>query len=186
MAFNVDRRKAVLAVGIAAVVGLLDWFFMYYITSFTFQAKTQTVDLGGFRLLIPVQWFPVLGVVLASFVAWLEVSDRVFPRRGGPEVDPLGYARLLRAIAFSLMTFVCVLYIPYLLGSNWFWAKVSRLGQSVSQLRDIGLSLLNTQQPLMTLDPLWQYSISQVLATAAMVLVAWTFSRTPRRLRKPR
>jgi len=186
MASNINRTKALWAIGIAAVIGLLDQFYMFYITSFTFQVRTQTVDVGGFKLLIPIQWLPILGVFLATLVGWFEVSDKIFPRRSGPEIDQLGYARLLRAIAFSVLTFVCVLYIPYLLGSNWFWAKVSRLGHSIPQLRDIGLSLLNTQEPIMTLDPLWQYSISQVLATAAMLLVAWAFSRTSRRPRKPR
>ena len=186
MASNINRTKALWAVGIAAVIGALDWFYMFYITSFTLQVKTQTVDVGGFRFLIPIQWLPIVGVFLATLVAWLEVSDKIFPRRSGPEIDQLGYARLLRAVAFSVMTFVCVLYIPYLLGSNWFWTEVSRLGHSIPQLLDIGPALLNTQEPAMTLNSLWQYSISQVLATAAMVLVAWAFSRTTRRPRKPR
>jgi hypothetical protein len=182
MASNINRTKALWAVGIAAVIGLLDWFYMFYITSFTLQVKTQTVGAGGFKFLIPIEWLPILGVFLATLVAWFEVSDKIFPRRSGPEIDQLANARLLRAVAFSVMTFVCVLYVPYLLGSNWFWAKVS----SIPQLGDIGLTLLNTQEPAMTLDPLWQYSISEVLATAAMVLVAWAFSRIPRRPRKPR
>jgi hypothetical protein len=186
MASNINRTKALWAVGIAIVIGLLDWFYMFYITSFTLQVKTQAIDVGGFMLLIPIEWLPILGVFLATLVGWFEVSDKIFPRRSGPEVDQLGYARLLRAVAFSVMTFVCVLYIPYLLGSEWFWVKVSRFGHSVPQLRDIGLSLFKTQEPAMTLDPLWQYSISQVLATAAMLLVAWAFSRTSRRPRKPR
>lgn len=182
MASNINRTKALWAVGIAAVIGVLDWFCMFYITSFTLQAKTQTLDVGGLTFLIPILWLPILGVFLATLVAWFEVSGKIFPRRTGPEIDQLGYPRLLRAVAFSVMTFVGVLYIPYLLGSNWFWTKVS----SIPQLRDIGLTLLNTQGPMMTLDPLWQYSISQVLAAAAMVLVAWAFSRTSRRPRKPR
>ena len=47
MASNITRTKWLWAVGIAAVIGLLDWFFMFYISSFTFQVKTQTVDVGG-------------------------------------------------------------------------------------------------------------------------------------------
>jgi hypothetical protein len=184
MASSGEGRKALFAVGIAAVIGLLDWFLMFYVTSFTFQAKP--VDVGSFKLPITVQWLPILGVVLATFVAWFEVSARIFPRRGGPVADPLGYARLFRAVGFSLMAFVCVLYIPYLLGSNWFWGEMSNLSHSSSQVQNIGLSLLKAQEPLMTLDPVWQYSISQIVATAAMILVAWAFSRTPRRLRKPR
>jgi hypothetical protein len=184
MASTGEGRKALFAVGIAAVIGLIDWFFMFYITSYNFQAKP--VDVGSFKLPITVQWLPVLGIVLATFVAWFEVSARIFPRRGGPTVDPLGHARLLRAVGFSIMTFVCVLYIPYLLGSNWFWAEMSSLSHSSSQVRDFGLSLLNTQEPFMTLDPIWQYSVSQIIATAAMILVALALSRTPKRIRKPK
>jgi hypothetical protein len=184
MASTGEGQKALFAVGIAVVIGLVDWFFMYYMTSFTFQ--TKPFDVGSFKLPFAVQWLPVLGVVLATFVAWFEASARIFPRRGGPVPDPLGYARLFRAVGFSLMAFICVLYIPYILGSNWFWAGVSNLSHSSAQVEGFGVSLLKAQEPMMTLNPLWQYSVSQMVATAAMVVVAWSFSRTPRRPRKLR
>jgi uncharacterized membrane protein len=186
MAWSSTRARSISVVGISAVIAALDWFYMFYITSYNFEVKTQNFEFGGFTLVMPIQWLPVLGVFLVTFVAWYEVSARIFPRRAGPETDPVATARLMRAFALSVMTFVCVLYIPYLLGSAWFWAKLSKLGRSVPQVLGMGRSLLNTQEPFMTLDPLWQYSISQILATAAMVMVAWAFSRTARRPRKPR
>jgi hypothetical protein len=92
----------------------------------------------------------------------------------------------MRVIVFSVMAFACVLYIPYLLGSNWFWTRTSEVSRSITQFRDIGLSLLHGQERIMTLNPLWQYSITQILATVAMLTVAWLFGRAARRPRKLR
>jgi hypothetical protein len=186
MAWSTNRAKSISVVGISAVIAALDWFFMFYITSYNFEVKTLNLGVGGLTFAMPILWLPILGVFLVALVAWYEVLTRIFPRRAGPEIDPLTNARWLRAIAFSVMTFVCVLYIPYLLGSVWFWAKVSKLGHSIPQIQGVGLSILNTQTPVMTINPLWQYSLSQIFATAAMVIVAWAFSRTVRRPRKPR
>jgi len=186
MASSISRAKPTVVVGISVIVAALDWFYMFYITSYNFEAKIQNLEFGGLRLAIPIQWLPVLGVFLVTLVAWYEVSARLFPRRAGPETDPLVGARLMRAIVFSVMAFVLVLYVPYLLGSVWFWAKVSKIGRSLPQVLGIGRSLLNTLEPLMTMNPLWQYSISQILATAAMVVVAWATARIVRRPRKPR
>ncbi len=181
-----NLKKTTSVVGVSLLLFLLDWFFMVYSTAHGFEVKTQSLTLGGLNLQLPLQWLSVIGVLLVSLVAWYEVSAQIFPRRAGPEVDPLGNARIMRVIVFSLTAFVCILYIPYVLGSNWFWTEMSGAGRSVTQLRDFDLSLLHTQEPAMTLYPLWQYSITQILATSAMVTVAWLFSRTARRPRKLR
>lgn len=184
MPSNPSLVKVSSVAGVSAVIFLLDWFYMVYMTSHGFDVKTENLMIGGLSFSIPVQWLPVLGVLSVSLVAWYEVSARIFPRRAGPEIDPLAKVRIMRVIAFSVMIFACVLYIPYLLGSNWFWGRLS--GQSIAQVRDFGLSLLRAQEPVMTLNPLWQYSISQVVATGAMVLFVWVFGRVARRVRKPR
>ncbi len=182
---SLNRTKLSTAAGVSAAIFLLDWFYLTYVISYGFEAKTQNFMLGSLVFSIPIQLLPVLGVLLVSLVGWYEVSERIIPRRAGPEVDPLARARFMRAIAFSIMAFVCVLYIPYLTGSNWFWAGVSRLGRGIPQF--LGLrALLNAQMPLMVLDPLWKYSLSQILATGAMIIVAWVFGRVAKRPRRPR
>jgi hypothetical protein len=184
LASRVNIARTSTWLGVSALIFLLDWFFMVYMTEYGLEAKTQTFILGGFNLQIPLLWLPVLGILLVTVVALYDVILRIFPRRTGPEVDPLGNARLIRAIAFSVMAFALVLYVPYIFGSNWFWARLSEAGRNVTQLLGLGTSLLHAQQQFMTMNPLWQYSISQVLAAAAMILVAWAFARIARRPRK--
>jgi len=181
---NVARTSAWLAV--SALIFVLDWFYMAYMTEYGLEAKTQSFMLGGFNLQVPLLWLPVIGILLVSVVTLYDVILRIFPRRTGPEVDQLGNARFIRVIAFSVTAFAFVLYVPYILGSNWFWARLSDAGRSITQLHGLGTSLLNTQEQFMTMNPLWQYSISQVLATAALILVAWAFARIARRPRKLR
>jgi hypothetical protein len=73
-----------------------------------------------------------------------------------------------------------------LIGSNWFWARISETGKSIIQVRDFGLSLLSSVESMMRLNQLWQYSLSQILAPALMILGAWAFGRSARRQKKPR
>jgi hypothetical protein len=169
--------------GMTVVVFLLDWFYMIYITSHGFDVKAESFTIAGSSVSVPLQWLPVVGIIMVAFAAWYEVSARIFPRRG-LDVDPLGGIRLLRAVAVSLALFIFVLYVPYLIGSNWFWARLSELSKSFSQIRIFSQSVLNIDESAMSLSPLWQYSVSQVLAAAAMVLSAWAFARIARRPRK--
>jgi len=167
------------------VVFLLDWFYVLYITAHGFDLKAQSYNVAGLSISVPLQWLPVVGIVIVAFVAWYDVSARIFPRRG-VDVDPLGKLRLLRAVAVSLALFVSVLYVPYLIGSNWFWARLSGLSKSFSQITSFSQSFLNTDESVMSLNPLWQYSLSQVLAAVVIVLSTWMFARVSRRPRKQR
>ena len=172
--------------GVTLLIVILDLFFIVYLSSYGLESRVQEIALGGLRTSIQIQWLPLLGVVLLSFVTWYETYYRIFPRRGTFEIDPLGRMRLIRAIVFSLAFFVWVLYIPYLIGSNWFWARISETGNSISQVRDFGHSLLGDVESMMRLSQVWQYSLSQTLAPAVMFLGAWAFGRAARRPKKQR
>jgi uncharacterized membrane protein len=165
------------------VIFLLDWFYLAYMTSKGFEPKIHEFVFGTFKLSIPLQWLPVAGLLLVSFVVWYEVSFTILPRRGGLEQDTLSNLRLMRAMGLSLAVFVTVLYVPYVIGSDWFWARLSS-ASSISQIRDLGQRLLNADQTLMGLDQIWQYSISQSAALACMVIFALIFGRSPKRIRK--
>ena len=92
--------------------------------------------------------------------------------------------RLVRAIAFSTTLFILVLFVPALIRSNWFWSSLSTAGKGSVQVLDFGNSLLGAVQSIITLNMLWQYSLSQTLAPAVMVLGVWALSRVTRRVRK--
>lgn len=169
--------------GTTALIFLLDWFYLAYMTSKGFAPKTHEFAIGTFKLSIPIQWLPVAGVLLVSFIAWYEVSFTIFPRRVALGQDTLSNIRLIRAILVSLAVFVSVLYLPYIIGSDWFWARMSSVS-SISQIRDLGQSLLNADQSMMGLNQIWQYSISQCAALMCMVLFALAYGRSPKRIRK--
>jgi hypothetical protein len=165
------------------MVFLLDLFYLNYMTSKGLDLKAQAFTVSNMSIAFPLQWLPVLGVLLLSLVTWYEAYYRIFPRRG-IEIDPLGRIRLARAVMFSVTLFVLVLYVPALLGSAWFWGSMSSAGRNLSQLMGLGSSLQNNFQSLLVLDALWQYSIAQVVASLVMVLAAWALGRTVRRVRK--
>jgi hypothetical protein len=170
-------------IGTTAVIFVLDWFYLAYMTSKGFEPMIHVFMFGTLKVPVPIQWLPVVGVMFVSFVAWYEISFAIFPRRVALERDTLSNIRLMRAVVLSIAVFVGVLYIPYIIGSDWFWARLSSVS-SISQIRDLGQSLLNTDQALMRLDQMWQYSISQSSALLCMVLFALVLGRSPRRIRK--
>ena len=178
-----NDRKFFVVISLTAAVFLLDWLYLAYITSHGFALKTNEFVLGSLKFSLPFQWLPVIGVVLVSLVVWYEVTAAIFPRRVALESDQLSNLRLVRVVVISLAAFVCVLYIPYIIGSDWFWAGMSSVS-SISQVRDSALSLLNTEKPVVELNPLWQYSISQTSALMIMILSACIFGRGTRRVRR--
>jgi len=166
------------------MVLLLDLLFVFYIIAHGLNPMTNELNIGGVS--IQLQWLPVLGVLIVSLVAWNDAFTRIFPRWIGPEGDPLARLRLIRVITLSLAVFVCFLYLPFLLGSNWFWNGASALSRSITQFRSFENWLLGVEAPLLSLDPLWQYSATQILACGAMICFTWVFARSTRRLRKSR
>jgi hypothetical protein len=179
-----NARKTIIVLGVSAAIFLIDWFYLTYITNHGLERKFQEVILSNLTFSVPLQWLPVAGVVLVSVVVMQEVLAAIFPRRTGSNVDTsLSNIRLVRVIVFSLAAFACVLYLPYILGSDWFWARVSG-ASGTSQIRDLALWLLKTEQPMVEMDPLWQYSTSELLALISMVFVAVMFGRSPKRIRR--
>jgi hypothetical protein len=183
MAMRSSRIKLSSILGVTAVIFALDWLCLIYMTSKGFYLKTQNLMTGSLNVSVPLQWLPVFGVVFLSLVTWYEAYYRLFPRRG-MEADPLARIRLARAIVFSLTLFVIFLYVPALLHSGWLWTSMSVMGKNVAAVRDFGNSLLSNMGSLLTMDELWLYSLSQILASAFMVFGAWVLARTARRVRK--
>jgi hypothetical protein len=131
-------------------------------------------------------WLPLVGLFIVSIAALNDVFTRIFPRWLGPEADPIARLRLMRVAVVCLAAFVCFLYVPYLLGSDWFWRHLSHASHAVSQLNGFGAWLQNLEMPILALDPVWQYSITQILAAAAFVVCAWALARPAKRPRKIR
>jgi len=171
-------------VGWTVVVVLLDLLLVLYVVSHGFEPLTNGITVGGFTL--QLQWLPLVGVVIVAFSVWTDVFTRIFPRWLGPETDPMARQRLMRVVTVSLTVFVCVLYLPYLLGSYWFWRHLSQASHVIGQLQGVGDWLETLEMPILTLNPVWQYSVTQILACAALGLFAWALARPAKRPRRIR
>jgi len=172
--------KASSVLGVTLIIFLLDWFYLTYVTLHGLRPKMQAVLIGTMNFSLPLEWLPVVGVVLLSLVLYYEESARIFPKRGA-QIDVLANLRFLRLIIVSLTVFVFLLYVPNVVGSNWFWGVMS----GISQLHGTASYLLGTEQSFMSLDPVWVYSLSQILASTGMIVSGWLIgSLGSRRLRR--
>ena len=170
--------------GWTVVVVLLDLLFVFYVMSHGFEPMTNGLIIGGFTL--QLQWLPLLGVLIVALAVWSDAFTRIFPRWLGPEAEPMARLRLMRVVTVSLTAFVCFLYLPYLLGSEWFWHHLSHMSHVISPLRGFGIWLESVEMPILTLNPVWQYSITQLIACAALVFSAWALARPAKRPRRIR
>jgi len=173
-------NKASSVLGGTVIIVLLDLFLVLYVITHGFSSTNAAI--GGFNL--PLAWFPLLGVLVVALAVASDAFTRIFPRWLGPEADPTARLRFLRVITTSVALFVCVLYIPYLLGSNWFWAHLSRASHLIGSLQGFGLWLENFEMPLLTMNPVWQYGTIQIVAAISLILSAWALARPARRPRK--
>ena len=171
-------------VGWTVGVVALDLLLAFYVMNHGFQPTNNEITLGGFSL--QLQWLPLLGVLVLALAVWSDVFTRIFPRWLGPDADPIARLRLLRVVAMSLTAFVCFLYIPYLLGSNWFWRHLSHASHLLGSLQGFANWLEVIENPILALDPVWQYALTQVLACAALIFSAWAFARPTKRIRRVR
>ena len=179
MASN-TTSKVSSVLGATVVIVLLDLLLVLYVMAHGFSSTNATV--GAFTL--PVVWFPLVGVLVVALAAASDAFTRIFPRWLGPEADPTGRLRFLRVLTTSLALFVCVLYIPYLLGSNWFWAHLSRASHLIGSLQGFGLWLEKFEMSILTMSPVWQYATVQVVAAFVLISSAWALARPARRPRK--
>jgi hypothetical protein len=183
LASNLASKVSAIA-GVTLIIILLDLVFVFYVVSHGFVPATNEIMVGGINL--QLQWLPLLGILIVSIAALHDAFTRIFPRWLGPEADPMARLRLMRVVAVCLAAFVCFMYVPYLLGSNWFWLHLSHASHAVGQLKGFGTWLENVEMPILTLDSVWQYSITQILASAALVFFAWALARPAKRPRKIR
>ena len=181
---STSNNKVISLVGWTLGIVLVDLLVVVYVTAHGFQSLTNGFMIGGFTL--QLQWLPLIGVVMVALAVWSDAFTRIFPRWLGPESDPMARIRLLRVVTISLTAFVCFLYIPYLLGSNWFWLHLSHASHMIGQAQGFGNWLEALEMPILTMNPVWQYSISQVLASAALIFSTWVLARPAKRVRRIR
>ena len=160
---------------------LLDLLLVLYVTAHGFT-PVNGLAVGG--LSIQLQLLPLFGILVVALAASADAFTRIMPRWLGPESDPMARLRFLRVVSLFLAAFVCLLYVPYLLGSNWFWLHLSHVSHLIGSLQGFGVWLENLELPILALSAVWQYSVTQVLASATLVLFAWALARPARRQKR--
>lgn len=176
--------KACSVLGATVIIILIDLLLMFYVLAHGFGSTSNGVIVGGIN--VQLQWLPLLGVLFVSLAAFYDAFTRVFPRWLKPEVDPIARLRFMRVVAVCVAAFTCVLYLPYLLGSSWFWLHLSHVSHLIHQLQGFGAWLENVEMPILSLNAVWQYAATQVLATATLVVFAWALARPAKRPKRIR
>jgi hypothetical protein len=172
-----------------ATIILLQFFFINYMLSHGFSPSNGQVKIGTLQVTFPIVLLPALGVSLVILSSWMYAVDRTMRMRVKTDLrkQRIGAdSRMVEVGALILGAYSLFLFIPYVLGSNWFIAWANSLSQRLPQLGQFFVSAYRSVISLMDLDSIWKFALSQNLAGCSAALFAALYVRRQGRARKPR
>jgi hypothetical protein len=167
------------------IVAAMDYALLNYLMSHGLEAKSYPIQVGSLQLSIPLLSLTFVGVIIVAIAAWRYMSGTM-SISALKEMSQLETIRMLRAAGVALFFFSAVLFGPYIVGANAFWAQMSNLGRAAPQLAGPLQSLLSSIGPAMNLDVLTKLAVSQNTAAAALVAVSALVGFLQRRIRRVR
>jgi len=173
---------------IAAIV-FLQLFFIDYMLSHGFSPRNEQVEIGTLQVTAPIVLLPTVGVTLVMLSSWMYAVDRTMRVRMKTDLrrQRIGAdSRMVEVGALILGAYSLFLFIPYILGSNWFITGVNSLSQRLPQLGQWFASAYGSVILLMDLDSIWKFALSQNLAACTATFFVALYVRRQGRARKPR
>ncbi len=180
-----SSRKWVSLIVFVGIVAAIDYLLLDYLMSHGLEQKMQSIQVGSLQFSFPIIELTFVGVLIVAVSAWLHMVGAM-PISALREMLPLETARILRAGGIALFVFSFVLLGPYMLGSGLFREGVSSLSRTIPQLAGAFQGMFDSSQSVMTLDNLTKMAISQNVAAATLVAVAWLVGRSQRQIRRTR
>jgi len=185
----ITPRGIISAVLLIVTVTLLQIFFIDYISSHGFSPRHEQIEIGALQATVPIVLLPALGVTLVILTSWMYAVDRTLRvrmkvdlRRQRTET----VSRMVETSAWILWAYSLFLFIPYILGSNWFITSVYHLSLNLPQLGQFFASAYESVISLMDLDLIWKFAISQNFAACSAAIFTAAYVRRQSRVKKPR
>ena len=182
-------RGIISAALLIATIILLQFFFVDYMLSHGFSPSNEQVKIGSLQVTFPIVLLPALGVSLVMLSSWMYAVDRTMRVRVKTDLRKQRVGADLRMVevgALILSVYSLFLFIPYILGSNWFITGANSLSQRLPQLGQFFVAAYGTVISLMDLDSIWKFALSQNLAACSAAFFAALYVRRQSRARKPR
>lgn len=182
-------RGVISAALLVATIILLQFFFIDYALSHGFSPTNEQVKIGTLQVTFLIVLLPAVGVTLVILSSWMYAIDRTMRvkvkvdlRKQRVEAD----SRMVELGALILGAYSLFLFIPYILGSNWFITGANDLSQRLPQLGQFFAGAYGSVILLMDLDSIWKFALSQNLAACSTAFFAALYVRRRGRTRKPR
>jgi len=182
-------RGIISAALLVATIIVLQFFFIDYMFSHGFSPRNEQIKIGTLQVTVPIVLLPALGVTLVILSSWMFAVDRTMRVRMKTDLrkQRMGAdSRMVEVGALILGAYSLFLFIPYVLGSNWFITGANNLSQRLPQLGQLFASAYGSAILLMDLDSIWKFALSQNLAACSAALFAALYVRRQGRARKLR
>jgi len=182
-------RGIISAALLVATIILLQFFFVEYMFSHGFSPINEQIKIGTLQVTVPIVLLPALGVTLVILSSWMFAVDRTMRVKMKTDLrkQRMGEdSRMVEVGALILGAYSLFLFIPYILGSNWFITGANSLSKNLPQLGQFFTSAYGSAILLMDLDSIWKFALSQNLAACSAALFAALYVRRQGRARKLR
>jgi len=164
-------RGWVPAIIFAAVCVGLELLFFYNALNTGFVDKTVSIPIGSWTLPISIALFLSLGNAVVVVTLWMNVFESSAYVRAGPDrqVRRILYPlRMIRTAALVLAPFTILLFVPYIVESNWFVSGVT----SIQALKGTTDSFYSWALGVSQIDGATRFIISQMVAALGALVIS--------------
>ncbi len=149
----------------------IELFYFNYMVSRGLTDKTVNIPIGPWQLPLSIALFLSLGNVVLLVSLWMTVFENVAYVKAGPDrqVRRILYPlRMIRVAALVLAPFTIILFLPYVVVSQFFTAAANSLSSSIPQI----VSFYSWAFSVSKIDPSQRFIISQLSASLGAIVIA--------------
>ncbi|WP_455369916.1 hypothetical protein [[Eubacterium] cellulosolvens] len=140
-------------------------------------------------LTIPYLYFPLIGLLAVMLSSWMHITEKrtiILSKPGTSLPIMILPARMFEAAFMLLAMLTGLLFLPYILGSNWMLGVLLSIQSSIPALKTAITGFYGYVSSLMGLDPIMKFFFSNMISFLIIACTAIMIGRKSRRRIKRR
>jgi hypothetical protein len=164
---------------------LIQLFLIQYLTNRGLESKIFAIH----GLTIPYLYLPLIGFIAVMLSSWMYITEKraiILTKPGTNIPIMLLPVRMFETVFILLALLTGLLFLPYVLGSNWMLGISLSIQSSVPVLKTAIIDFYGYFSSLMGLDPIMKFFFSNFISFLILSCIAIIIGRKSRRRIKRR
>jgi hypothetical protein len=164
---------------------LIQLFLIHYLVARGLEFKLFIMD----GLAIPYLYFPLIGFITVMLSSWMYLTEKkaTIHAKPGTSIPMMILPVRMFEAAFTLLTMLTgLLFLPYVLGSNWMLGILFSIQSSIPALKTAIIGFYGYFSSLMGLAPIMKFFFSNFISFLIIACATIIIGRKSRRRIKRR